>query len=91
MFRNGLKVFLALLQLMRTQKTYVVFMFPVSIKYKICQVITFKIKKKKIYIYRAGELELLILNISKKGLLMRLRIATMGDTLLTQETSSKAK
>ena len=67
MFRNGLKLCVGLLQLRRTQKTYVVFMFPVSIKYKICQVITFKIRE-KIYIYRAGELEMLILNISKKGI-----------------------
>ena len=50
---------------MSSQKIYVVFIFQVSIKYRICQIVVFKIKEKK-YIYRAGELELPILNISKK-------------------------
>ena len=47
----------------------------------ICNIVIFKIKGK---IYLAGELELSILNIPKKVDFMRLRTATMGETLLTQ-------
>ena len=39
---------------MSSQKIYVVFIFQVSIKYRICQLVIFKIKEKK-YIYRAGD------------------------------------
>ena len=66
---------------MRSQKIYVVFIFQVPIKYRICQIVIFKIKGK---IYVAGELELSILSIPKKVDCMRLRTATMGEISITQ-------